>query len=119
MSKHESKKITRRQAVAASLGAAGLAVVGARPALAKPRPAASIKGKRVLVAIGDFSEDMETYYMVYRLIEEGAVPVVAAAEVKRLQMVVHDFDPKWPSSVLLARDGPCVLCAFNSVHTGR
>jgi len=33
--------------------------------------------------------------MVYRMIEEGAVPVVAAPAVKRLQMVVHDFDPQY------------------------
>ncbi|OHB79496.1 MAG: hypothetical protein A2V98_02345 [Planctomycetes bacterium RBG_16_64_12] len=38
---------------------------------------------------------METYYMIYRLVEEGIKPVVAAAEVKRLQLVVHDFDPKY------------------------
>ena len=95
MSKDQSKKITRRQAVAASLGAAGLATIGATGAPATPRTDAPLDGKRVLVAIGDFSEDMETYYMAYRLIEEGVVPVVAAAEVKRLQMVVHDFDPKY------------------------
>jgi len=47
------------------------------------------------VCLGDFSEGMETYYMVYRLVEEGAVPVVAAPAVKRLQMVVHDFDPQY------------------------
>ncbi len=29
------------------------------------------------------------------LIEEGVVPVVAAVDVKRLQMVVHDFDPQY------------------------
>ena len=58
------------------------------------RSAGTVKGKRVLVAIGDFSESLETYYVVYRLIEEGAEPVIAAAKVKRLQMVVHDFDPK-------------------------
>jgi protease I len=33
--------------------------------------------------------------MVYRLIEEGIKPVVAAASVKRLQMVVHDFEPEY------------------------
>jgi protease I len=94
MSEHSSRKITRRQVVAASLGTAGLATVGATRALAQRAANAPLDGKRVLVAIGDFSEGLETYYMVYRLIEAGVVPVVAAAEVKRLQMVVHDFDPK-------------------------
>ena len=77
--------------MAASLGAVGMAVAGTAEA-AKPR-ADALKGKRVLVCIGDFSEGMETYYMVYRLIEEGVVPAVAAPAVKLLQMVVHDFDP--------------------------
>ena len=95
MSKRESKKLSRRQAMAASLGAAGIAMVGATGALAKPRPSGLVKGKRVLVAIGEFSEGLETYYMLYRLMEEGAVPVVAASKVKRLQMVVHDFDPQY------------------------
>jgi protease I len=65
------------------------------PALAKAPGARPLEGKKVLVAIGDFSEGMETYYMVYRLVEEGAVPVVAAPAVKRLQMVVHDFEPQY------------------------
>ena len=94
MSGHESKGISRRRALAASLGAVGIAAVGgAQAAAAGPRK--SLKGKRVLVALGEFSEGMETYYMVYRLVEEGIVPVVAAADVKRLQLVVHDFDPQY------------------------
>ena len=76
------------------LGAAGIAAAGATEASAQRRANRTVKGKRVLVAIGEFSEGMETYYMIYRLIEEGAVPVVAAAKAKRVQMVVHDFDPK-------------------------
>ncbi len=95
MSERESNKISRRQAIAASLGAAGIAAVGATGALAEPRPSGLVKGKRVLVSIGEFSEGLETYYMIYRLMEEGAVPVVAASQVKRLQMVVHDFDPQY------------------------
>lgn len=95
MSKFESKNISRRQAIAASLGAAGIAAVSAAAAPAKRLPARRVKGKRVLIAIGEFSEGLETYYMVYRLMEEGAVPIVAAATVKRLQLVVHDFDPQY------------------------
>jgi protease I len=62
-------------------------------ASAQGRKKPSTKGKKVLVCIGEFSEGMETYYMIYRLKEAGAKPVVAAKEVKLLQMVVHDFDP--------------------------
>lgn len=95
MNEFESKKISRRRAMGSLLGAAGIAAVGAEDVSAQRRASRTVKGKRVLVAIGDFSEGMETYYMIYRLIEEGAVPVVAAAKVKRVQMVVHDFDPKY------------------------
>jgi len=94
MTRDKTKRITRRGALAASLGAAGAALAAGPQAVAKPRPPGTLKGKRVLVAVGDFSEGMETYYMVYRMMEEGIVPVVAATEVKRLQMVVHDFDPQ-------------------------
>ncbi len=97
MSQVESTRISRRQAITATLGAAGIAAVGATGASAGARPGrtGAVKGKRVLVAIGEFSEGLETYYMMYRLMEEGAVPVVAAAKVKRVQMVVHDFDPQY------------------------
>jgi protease I len=106
MSYRKSSKITRRQALGVSLGAAGASVLGATQAEAKSKTRPSARGKRVLVAIGDFSEGMETYYMVYRLMEEGAMPVVAAAEVKRLQMVVHDFDPKYSNYIEMT--GYCI-----------
>jgi len=91
----KSQKISRRQAMAASLGVAGIAAVGVTEASAKQKAVSLVKGKRVLVSIGEFSEGLETYYMVYRLMEEGAVPVVAAAQVKQLQMVVHDFESQY------------------------
>jgi protease I len=95
MSQSKSKKISRRQVIATSLGAAGIAAVGITGALTESSPSRSVKGKRVLISVGEFSEGLETYYMIYRLMEEGAVPVVAASKAKRLQMVVHDFDPQY------------------------
>ncbi len=96
MSEQKVKRISRRRAVAASLAsAAGLAALGGTQAAAQPRRGGGLKGKKVLVAIGEFSEGMETYYMIYRLMEEGIKPVVAAADVKLLQLVVHDFDPAY------------------------
>lgn len=95
MDQRKSQKISRRQAMAASLGVAGIAAVGVTEASAKQKAVSLVKGKRVLVSIGEFSEGLETYYMVYRLMEEGAVPVVAAAQVKQLQMVVHDFESQY------------------------
>jgi len=95
MSHDNQKKITRRRALAASLTTAGVAALGATPAVAAPKTAAPLAGKKVLVATGEFGEGMEVYYMIYRLMEEGAVPVVIAPSVKRLQMVVHDFEPRY------------------------
>jgi len=54
-----------------------------------------LKGKKVLICVGEFSEGMETYYLIYRMIEEGCTPVVAAPRAKRLQLVVHDFEPQY------------------------
>jgi protease I len=95
MNQNRSPKFNRRQIVAASLGAAGFAAAGATPSLARAQSDKPLAGKKVLVAIGEFSEGLETYYIVYRLVEEGIQPVVAAAEVKRVLMVVHDFEPEF------------------------
>jgi len=67
----------------------------ARSTAARSRASQPLRGKKVLVCIGEFSEGMETYYMIYRMIEEGVTPVVAAPRAKRLQLVVHDFEPEY------------------------
>ena len=95
--KSKSKTITRRQALAISLAAAGAGTVGAAQASPKPRRRRPLEGKRVLIGISDFSESLETYYMIYRLMEEGAVPVVTAPAVKRLELVVHYDEPGYLS----------------------
>jgi protease I len=89
------KKMPRREFLAASTaGAAGLAAAGAAPA--RERGARGrLQGKRVLIATGEFGESLETYYMIFRLREEGAIPVVGSKTVKRIQMVVHDFEPAY------------------------
>lgn len=100
MNSSSNSPFNRRQLISATLGAAGVFAAGAASNQAavqtdSPYGSQPLKGKKVLVAIGDFSEGMETYYMVYRLMEEGVEPVIAAASAKRLQMVVHDFEPEY------------------------
>ncbi|MBN1444039.1 MAG: DJ-1/PfpI family protein [Planctomycetes bacterium] len=90
------KNIDRRGFLAAgAVAAAGLAA----PAAAESRKAAPrggrLEGKRVLIATGEFGEGLETYYMIFRLREEGAIPVVGSKTVKRIQLVVHDFEPAY------------------------
>lgn len=48
---------------------------------------------KVLILAGDFSETLEVFYPYERLREEGYEPVIASLEKKRLQFVVHDFEP--------------------------
>lgn len=109
-------KISRRKALAVTLGAAGVVAAGTAPAAAQRPTRKPLAGKRVLVAVGEFSEGLETYYMVFRLMEEGVVPVVAGAEAKRLQMVVHDFDPKYTNYIEMT--GYCIetQIAYKDVH---
>ncbi len=95
MNLDQSKRINRRQALAASLGFSGLAALGPSLAMAQPRANGPLMGKRVLVGIGEFSEGLETYYMIYRLKEEGAVPVVVATKAGTVQLVVHDLEPQY------------------------
>src|SRR4029453_12086258 len=50
---------------------------------------------QVLIIVGDASETVDTLYPYYRLQEEGFVPVVAAPEKRRYQMVLHEVKPGW------------------------
>ena len=49
----------------------------------------------VLITVGDATETVDTLYPYYRLQEEGFVPVVAAPEKRRYQMVLHEVKPGW------------------------
>jgi protease I len=50
---------------------------------------------KVLVIVGDASETVDTLYPIYRLQEDAFVPVVAAPEKRRYQMVLHEVKPGW------------------------
>jgi len=50
---------------------------------------------RVLIIVGDATETLDTMYPYYRLIESGFVPVVAAPQRRRYQMVLHEVKPGW------------------------
>jgi len=91
-------KVDRRKFLtAASIGAGGAVAGAGAQALVASAATGDLQGKRVLIAIGEFSEALETYYLYYRLKEAGAEPVVASKTVKRLQLVVHDFEPGYES----------------------
>ncbi len=50
---------------------------------------------KVLIIIGDAAETLDTLYPYYRLQEDGFLPVVAAPEKRRYQMVMHEVKPGW------------------------
>lgn len=78
---------------------------------------------KVLIIAGDFSETLEVFYPYERLREEGYEPVIAAPAKKRLQFVVHDFEPGyetftekfghgWPADIALADVDPADYVAL-------
>src|SRR5436190_18440348 len=50
---------------------------------------------KVLIIVGDATETVDTLYPYYRLQEDHFVPVVAAPEKRRYQMVLHEVKPGW------------------------
>lgn len=57
--------------------------------------AVSSTESKVLIIVGDASETVDTLYPYYRLQEDGFVPIVAAPEKRRYQMVMHEVKPGW------------------------
>ena len=55
--------------------------------------------KKILIITGDAGESFEILYAKHRLIEAGYHPVIAAPEVKRMNLVMHDFEPGWDTYV--------------------
>src|SRR6187401_2773331 len=56
-------------------------------------------GKKILIVTGDAGESFEILYASHRLREEGYIPVIAAPTVKRMNLVMHDFEPGWDTYV--------------------
>lgn len=53
------------------------------------------RASEVLIIVGDAVETMDTLYPVFRLHEDGFVPVVAGPEKRRYQMVLHEVPEGW------------------------
>src|ERR1044071_6661359 len=51
--------------------------------------------KSVLIITGDGGESYETWYSVHRFQEAGYETKVAAPSKRRLNLVMHDFEPGW------------------------
>ena len=55
--------------------------------------------KKILIITGDAGESFEILYASHRLREVGFVPMIAAPAVKRMNLVIHDFEPGWDTYV--------------------
>lgn len=55
--------------------------------------------KKILIVTGDAGESFEILYASHRLREAGFTPVIAAPAVKRMNLVIHDFEPGWDTYV--------------------
>lgn len=58
-----------------------------------------IHTKKILILTGDAGESFEILYAAHRLREAGYEPVIAAPAVKRMNLVIHDFEPGWDTYV--------------------
>jgi len=50
---------------------------------------------KILIVTGDAGESYETLYAMHRLQEAGYEPIIASTSVKRLNLVIHEFEPGW------------------------
>src|SRR3954452_20384955 len=55
--------------------------------------------KKILILTGDAGESFEILFALHRLRESGYTPVIAAPAVRRLNLVIHDFEPGWDTYV--------------------
>jgi len=55
--------------------------------------------KKILLITGDAGESFEILYASHRLRESGYQPVISAPSVKRMNLVIHDFEPGWDTYV--------------------
>jgi protease I len=73
--------------------------------------------KKILIITGDAGESFEVLFASHRLREAGYIPVIAAPAVRKLNLVMHDFEPGWDTYI--ERKGYLVESdiAFSDVNT--
>ena len=71
---------------------------------------------KVLIITGDGGESYEALYAVHRFEEEGWKAVVAAPSRRRLNLVMHDFEPGWDTYVERRGYGLEADLAFDDVR---
>ena len=72
--------------------------------------------KKVLLVTGDSGESYEALYALHRFQEGGYEAVVASTAVRRLHLVMHDFEPGWDTYVERQGYGLEADVAFDDVR---
>jgi protease I len=57
------------------------------------------KSNKILIITGDAGESFEILFALHRLREAGYIPVIAAPTVKRMNLVMHDFEEGWDTYI--------------------
>ena len=57
------------------------------------------KKEKILIITGDAGESYECLYAKHRFEEAGYEAVIAAPSVKRMNLVIHDFEPGWDTYI--------------------
>lgn len=57
------------------------------------------KKAKILIITGDAGESYECLYAKHRFEEAGYKPVIAAPSKKRMNLVIHDFEPGWDTYI--------------------
>ncbi len=71
--------------------------------------------KKILLVTGDSGEGYEALYALHRFREAGYDAVVASTSVRRLHLVIHDFEPGWDTYVERQGYGLAADVAFDDV----
>ena len=75
--------------------------------------------QQILIITGDGGESYEALYAVHRFREAGWQTVVAAPSVRRLHLVMHDFEPGWDTYVERPGYGLEADVSFDQVQVDR
>ncbi len=73
---------------------------------------------QILIVTGDAGESYEALYAVHRFREEDWRVTVAAPSVRRLHLVMHDFEPGWDTYVERPGYGLESDVSFDQVDVG-
>lgn len=73
-------------------------------------------GKKILILTGDAGESFEVLYAMHRFQEANYEVTIAAPNKKRLNLVIHDFEPGWDTYIERQGYWRDADIAFKDVH---